>query len=117
MSFLRAATRPAGCDWSVEQAATFAARRDFELLVLLSNRRVVAMARRMGVPLDLHERRNAQPVQQGAVPAGGGQHDDNTVPARATRRRPRKVSAARRHVLDERFEQKRLVWIKRVGHM
>ena len=47
-------------------------------------------------------------MQQDATPAGNGQHADTAEPARAARRRPRTVSAARRLVLDERFEQKRL---------
>ena len=36
MAFLRAA-RPAGREWTVEEAAVYAARRDYELLKLLSD--------------------------------------------------------------------------------
>ena len=55
MSFLRPRVwRPRGRGWSLASSATFAARRDFELLKLLSTAdpSVVAMARRLGASFD-----------------------------------------------------------------
>ena len=107
----RPMTRPAGREWTVEEAAQFAARRDFELLRLLStDRRALATARRLGcVPAAVA--RVASKPQQAATngPVGG---DDADGPAgdreQKRRRKPRKPSAARQQVLNERFEQKRL---------
>ena len=49
MAFLRAA-RPAGREWTVEEAAVYAARRDFELLKLLAtDKRALRTARVLGM--------------------------------------------------------------------
>ena len=46
------AARPAGREWSVEEAAVYAARRDYELLRLLSrDKNALRAARLLGVQL------------------------------------------------------------------
>ena len=49
-AFIGAGAAPARRAWTVEESAVFAARRDFELLVLLSShKKAFATARRLGL--------------------------------------------------------------------
>ena len=110
MAFLRAA-RPAGREWSVEEAAVYAARRDYELLKLLSrDKRALHTARLLGVPLGEKQHQpfhdaaaaNAAAQQQAAQPGSGSAGSPFT---RKNRRRP---NEARRQKQQQRFEEKRM---------
>ena len=104
-------TRPAGREWTVEEAALFAARRDYELLRLLStDRRALATARRLGCVPAAAVKVAGKPPQAATAEPAGGDDVDGPVGDRVQKRRrkPRKPSAARQLVLDERFEQKRM---------
>ena len=87
---------------SVEEAAELAALTQFRLLQMLSSdRRALATARLLGVPL-----RGAGQLQQVAAvvpppgpPPADGAANGGAVPKK---RRPRKLSEARRRVLEER---------------
>ena len=107
----RPMTRPAGREWTVEEAALFAARRDFELLRLLStDQRALATARRLGYTTAAAAKMAGKPKQAATAGTVGGDDADGSIGDRneKCRRKPRKPSAARRQVLNERFEQKRL---------
>ena len=67
-------TRPAGREWTVEEAALFAARRDFELLRLLStDRRALATARRLGYATVAAAKVVGKPQQADAAGFAGGE--------------------------------------------
>ena len=52
-SFARSALPPRRREWTVEEHALFAARKEFELLRLLStDKKALATARRLGLSLD-----------------------------------------------------------------
>lgn len=62
------ASRPQRAAWSVEECALFAARKEFELLRLLStDRKALATARRLGFSFSVK-----QPQPQFSASAGGG---------------------------------------------
>ena len=69
MSFLRPrVSRPRGRGWSLAASATFAARRDFELLKLLSTAdpSVIAVARQLGASFDVSSAKHV-PADKGAA--------------------------------------------------
>ena len=110
MAFLRPAR--AAPMRSVEEAAELAARTQFRLLQMLStDRRALATARLLGLPLGgapfvQHAAARVPPPGPPPVPAGG----DAAPPKK---RRPRRLSEARRLVLEARpraqaFRQKRM---------
>ena len=69
-------TRPAGREWTVEEAALFAARREFELLRLLStDRRALATARRLGYATVAAAKVAGRPQQANATEPVGGDGD------------------------------------------
>ena len=91
----------AGAAWTVEEAAEFAALRDFKLLRLLAtDRGALAAARLLQVPLGAsrHEKTPAAvpPVPPPAAGAAGG----DAAPQK--KRKPRKLSEARKLKLEER---------------
>jgi hypothetical protein len=107
MAFLRAA-RPACREWSVEEAAVFAARRDYELLRLLSrDRNALRTARILGLQLGCQQQ---QQQQHGAAKhaAPQEQHEADCPDAARQRRKRRPPNAARRQKQRERSQQKRL---------
>ena len=94
MSFLRSrGSRPRGRGWSLAASATFAARRDFELLKLLSTAdpSVIAVARRLGASFDVSSAEHV-PADKGAAkratPARGA--DSGAAASSATPRKRRK---------------------------
>ena len=98
-SFLRSAAPPRR-EWSLEEAALFAARKEFELLKLLStDKKALATARRLGF---LFSQTQMQPQTPPAASAGGvaaarpaGAADDASVAPPAAPRRARRRSARR----------------------
>ena len=98
MAFLRPAR--AGPERSVEEAAEVAALTQFRLIQMLStDRRALATARLLGLPLGERDKK----VQQAAEPApppGGGAAGGGAKQAKA--RKPRKISEARKLVLEAR---------------
>ena len=121
MSFLR----PRGRGWSLAASATFAARRDFELLKLLSTAdpSVVAMARRLRASFD-DSAAEHMPAGKGAAkraaPSRGDASPSSTEPRK---RHTRVVSAAQKMKKDANFEAKmvklRLAeghWLRRLVH-
>ena len=98
-SFLRSAAPPRR-EWSLEEAALFAARKEFELLKLLStDKKALATARRLGF---LFGQTQMQPQTPPAASAGGvaaarpaGAADDASVAPLAAPRRARRRSARR----------------------
>jgi hypothetical protein len=106
-SFLRAA-RPAGREWTVEEAAVYAARRDFELLKLLStDKRALRTARMLGVHMGMQQ----QAQQAAAAPHVAATQEQPAVGSNETERQRRKrrpPNAARRQKQRERAQQKRM---------
>ena len=105
------ARRPAraGREWSVEECAAFSAMRAFKLAELLApaDRRVMAAARRLHAPYGAAEA-GQQPVVPPVVPPPGGRAGDGgqTAPVLARRRRPRRLTDARRAVLQAKRDKK-----------
>ena len=89
----------AGREWSVEEAATFSALRAFKLAELLASadRRVMAAARRLHAPYGAVE---AAPVPAPRPPPAAGAAGGDA--AGQKKRKPRKVSEARRAILEAR---------------
>ena len=110
MSFLKAA-RPAGREWSVEEAAVYAARRDYELLKLLSkDRSALRTARILGLQLGGLQQQT-QPTHAAAndvAAATKEQPGEGSTAAARQRRKRRPSNAARRQKQRERSQQKRL---------
>ena len=101
-SLLRPATRPSGRAWSVKDAAEFAALRDFRLLQLLStDRRALTTARLLGVPFGVGKVQHAAapPPPGGPPPVADATGGSANSPVK---RRPRKLSEARRQKLEAR---------------
>ena len=102
-SYRRAARR----EWSVEESAVFAARRDFELLKLLAaepDKKVLATARRLKAfksqPLQQQTLAPAGSVRPATQPSCAAQEQDGAAtgvaPANAQKRRSA-ARSARRH--------------------
>ena len=100
--FHAAAARPRSA-WSPEEAAVFAARRDFELLKLLStDKKAFAMARRLGFMTSCV---GASPKHGAAARAAGAASVAQQAPAEAAGDNSRRRRSARRSAL--RHERRR----------
>jgi hypothetical protein len=110
MAFRRAA-RPTGREWTVEEAAVYAARRDYELLKLLSgDKKALRTARILGVQMGGGQQQAQQ--QHAATPSNAAAAREqpaagSTGSVRKQRKR-RPPNAARRQKQRERSQQKRL---------
>ena len=109
MAFLRAA-RPAGREWTVEEAAVYAARRDYELLKLLSgDKKALRTARVLGVQLGGQQ--HTPHLQHAAAHTAAATLEQPAASGTEETRQPRKrrpPNAARRQKQRERSRQKRL---------
>ena len=107
-SFLRAA-RPTGREWTVEEAAVYAARRDFELLKLLAtDKRALRTARVLGMQVGVQQQMQHQQAAPPTVAATQEQPADGSNETARQRRKRRPPNAARRQKQRERAQQKRL---------
>ena len=110
MSFLR--PRPRGRGWSLAASATFAARRGFELLKLLSTAdpSVIAVARQLGASFDVSSAAEHVPADKGAAkratPARGADSGAAASSATPRKRRKRVVSEAQQAKKDANFKAK-----------
>ena len=112
MSFLRPrVSRPRGRGWGLAASATFAARRDFELLKLLSTAdpSVIAVARQLGASLDVSSAEHV-PAGKGAAkraaPTRGSDVGAASSSTKPRRRRKRVVSEVQRAKKDANFQAK-----------
>ena len=109
MSFLRPRVRPSGRRWSLSEQASFAARRDFELLKLLSTAdpSVVAVARQLGACFSDAAAGVVPLADKGAAkraaPGRGSSVSSTTTPRK---RRTRVVSSAQKAKKDANFKAK-----------
>ena len=101
-AFLDAGAAPARRAWTVEESAVFAARRDFELLVLLSSHKKALMtARRLGFGRAAHPHAAAgkpqhhQPCERGGAGGPATASGEETVRTTARQRRSARRSALR----------------------
>ena len=108
MAFLRAA-RPAGREWTVEEAAVYAARRDYELLKLLADdKKALRTARILGMQIG-GQQRQQQPMQAAANEAVKPvQSATGSAEVARKQRKRRPPNEARRQKQRERAQQKRL---------
>ena len=92
--------------WCLTKAAKFAARSKFELYVLLADadEKVVAMAERMNGVSPAPKK--SAVLGDASATQGAGAADKPAAQVR--QRRPRKISADRKALLDERFREKRM---------
>ena len=97
MAFLRArAARP---EWTVEDHAIFAARRDFELLRLLStDKKALRVARLLGLPLSSRQSSTPKACADGAKASSGGsvRTKARPEPREAPQRRQRRSQKERK---------------------
>ena len=108
MAFLRAA-RPAGREWTVEEAAVYAARRDYELLKLLSaDKKALRTARILGMQLE-GQQQQQRPKQEAHIAAATQEQSAaGSMEVARKQRKRRPPNAARRQKQRERSQQKRM---------
>ena len=111
MSFLRPrVSRPRGRGWGLAASATFAARRDFEMLKLLSTAdpSVVAVARQLGASLDVSSAEHCSAGNGAAKRAAPTRGSDvgaaSSSTAKPRRRRKLVVSEVQRAKKDANFQ-------------
>ena len=99
-AFLGAGAAPARRAWTVEESAIFAARRDFELLVLLStNKKALATARRLGLGRAAQPHTAAEKPQDRQPCDGGAGGSAMASGMEAVRTTARQRRSARRSAL------------------
>ena len=110
-SFARSALPPRRREWTVEEHALFAARKEFELLRLLStDKKALATARRLGLSTTAA---NPQPHSHSGAARQAPRHERRQVEAAANpRRNARQKRSARRSA--ERHRQRQLVIRSRI---
>ena len=83
-----AAARPAGREWTVEEAAVYAARRDYELLKLLSgDKKALRTARVLGMQLGGQQQ---TPLQNAAAHTAAATIEQPAASGTETERQRRK---------------------------